>query len=536
MSGAPDDGRMARLGAALGARLTRLVARRSVRLFLSFLSGTGLALAYPPYDILPALAAYAVLLILMEAGERVARRPLVERALLGAAFGFGFHLMGLWWIGAAFLVEADRYAVLLPFAVIGLPILLAPFTALATALTGFAPPTIAWRAVALALALSFTEWLRGLVLTGFPWNAAGVGVTQTTLLAQSAAAVGVNGLAIVAVLLGALPAAFVEARSRWLGIPAGIALAAMAGFGAYRLLTIPPTPADAPIVHVVQPSVPQADKWRPELRIEIWERLLALTRRGAGDAAAPYDVVVWPETAIPFLYRTPSAEQVALAEALAPHATLVTGAHEAGFGPDGERQNFNTVLVFRPDGTLAERYDKVRLVPFGEYLPLERLMARLGLKGLVEGAGSFVAGSEPQTIAHEALPPFQPLICYEALFPHFEAEAPAAWIVNVTNDGWFGNTPGPRQHLRHASLRAVERGLPLVRSANTGISAIFDSAGRAVDMVPLNLPGTITAPLPAARSTPYAIWGDKPLYVVWFVGILWIASARRRARRRASGG
>ena len=498
------------------AALAALADRRAARLVLAALSGALLALAFPPYDFVPGLVAFSALLLILEAGARRAKRPLLERALLGAAFGFGCHLMGLWWIGAAFLVEADRYAALLPFAVIGLPLLLAPFTALGTMLAALAPPSLAWRAVGLALALSASEWLRGVVLTGFPWNAIGVGLTQSTLMSQSAAAVGLNGLAVAAVLLGALPAALIERRSRWLAAPAGLVLAAMAAFGAQRLLTAPPVPDDAPLVRIVQPAVPQHEKWDPALRDSIWQRLLLLTR--AGDTGEPPAVVIWPETAIPFLYRTPSLEQTELAEALAPATTLVAGAAEIMLTDDG-RRTLNTVVVIGPDGSRRERYDKVHLVPFGEYVPLAGLLGRLGLQALAAGEESFTAGTAPMTIATDGLPPFQPLICYEVIFPHVMSEPDAAWIVNVTNDAWFGDTPGPRQHLRHTRLRAIERGLPVARAANTGISAMIDSEGRMVDRLPLGSVGAITAPLPASRPTLYAKVGDWPLFGLWLCGL-----------------
>jgi len=515
-------------GSRLLGRLERLVARRLVRVLLAALSGAGLALAFPPADFMPGLIAFSVLLILIEAGEARTRHPLLERALLGAAFGFGAHLMGLWWIGAAFLVEADRYAALLPFAVIGLPLLLAPFMALATALVGLAPPTLAYRAIALALAVSGTEWLRGVVLTGFPWNSVGIALTPSTLLMQTASAVGLAGLAVPAVLLGALPAALCEHRSRWLAAVAGAVLAAMAAFGAYRLLTQPPTPADAPLVRVVQPSVPQHEKWAPEQRDTIWQRLLLLSD-GEPGAAAPA-AIIWPETAIPFLYRSPGEAASAVADLLGPDTVLVTGAAEL-VATEGAPRMFNTVLVLGPEGERLSRYDKERLVPFGEYVPLAGLLERIGLTALAAGDSSFAAGNAPVTLRVGALPPFQPLICYEVIFSGRGAAPPAAWIVNVTNDAWFGNTPGPRQHLRHAVLRAVERGVPVVRAANNGISAVIDSAGRIVERLPLNAVGAFDARLPVAFPSLHARFGDIPLFGLWLCGAIAMVVQKHRFAR-----
>ncbi|MEO1102328.1 MAG: apolipoprotein N-acyltransferase [Pseudomonadota bacterium] len=504
-----------------------LIAHRAVRFSLAALSGAILGLAFPPYNFLPAIGAYAVLLILLDMADTAAHRPWLERLIIGALFGFGFHLMGLWWIGAAFLVEADRYAILLPVAVLGLPLILAPFTALATLTIGLAPSSLAWRALALALGISLTEWLRSFVLTGFPWNAAGVGLTQSNLMAQSAAAVGVNGMALAVVLFGTLPATLAQRRSRWIAVPAGLVLAAMTAFGVQRLLTAPPTAGDALTVRVVQPAVPQDQKWDPANRGDIWSRLLALS---ASESDGP-DVVVWPETAVPFLYRPTGDVKAALSGALGDDTLLITGAVEIEDTPQGRRTT-NTVYALTPDGAIGGRYDKARLVPFGEFVPLSGILARLGFEALAAGDASFSAGPGPQTLAVGRLPPFQPLICYEVIFSDAKAE-PAEWIVNVTNDAWFGNTPGPRQHLRHARLRAIERGLPVVRAANTGISAIIDSTGRVSARLALNDTGAITEPLPPTRAAPYARWGDLPLYALWLVLAAVLVSARARAKRQS---
>ncbi|WMS43378.1 apolipoprotein N-acyltransferase [Acuticoccus sp. MNP-M23] len=524
----------------------RLAGRRVVRLGLAAFSGVGLALAFAPYDLLPALAAYSALLVLLEAGDARVRRRSLERFLTGFAFGFGFHLMGLWWIGAAFLVDADAYAWLMPLAVVGLPLLLAPFSGIAAMCVGLAPRGMAWRAVALALGVAGTELARGLVLTGFPWNAAGMGLTQSILLAQSASAVGVNGLAIPAVLIGALPVVLAERESRWLAVPTGLMLAAMATYGGYRLWTAPEIAADAPLIRIVQPAVPQDEKWAPEHQAEIWQRLLELTAEpgpapAAGEEALPRpSVVIWPETAIPFQWRAPSAPQAALAGALGPETQLITGAVELAATADGRTVGYNALFVMSPEGRLVGRYDKAHLVPFGEYLPFSALMARLGLSGLAANGGEFVAGDGPVTLQVAGLPPFQPLICYEVIFPHGAGEPPARWIVNLTNDSWFGNTPGPRQHLRHAQLRAIERGLPVVRAANTGISAVIDAQGRIAGSLRLKAIGTLTERLPPPQPSHYSGLSDLLLFVILFLGgvslgVVRVITVARRRPQDADG-
>ncbi|MEM6761332.1 MAG: apolipoprotein N-acyltransferase [Pseudomonadota bacterium] len=518
------------------------------------MSGAGLSFAFPPYDIVPAIVAFSALLVLLDLGEANTSRAGLERFLLGTAFGFGAHLMGLWWIGIAFLVDAEQFAVLMPLGVVGLPLILAPFMGLAALFVGLAPPTAAWRALALALGVSVMELLRGVVFTGFPWNGAGVALTPFPLFMQSASAVGVTGLAFVAVVLGTLPVALSERRSLWFGALGGALLGAMAIYGAVRLIDAPPVDATAPLIRVVQPNIPQSEKWEVERRAEIWATLLALSGPSPTTTVAPPNpavdispasdggenprggrapaAVVWPETSIPFLYRTPSVEQFELASVLAPETMLIAGAVEVA-GTAAQNTTHNSVIVVAPTGTVTARYDKAHLVPFGEYLPLQGLLAAVGLEALAAGSAQFSSGPGPVTLAPAGIPPFQPLICYEVIFPHVEGALPARWIVNVTNDAWFGDTPGPRQHLRHAQLRAVERGLPVVRAANTGISAVVDAQGRIVNSLPLLERGAFDSTLPPSRVSLYNLWGDLPLFVTW--GLVLAALVVARVRKRTEG-
>ncbi len=497
-------------------RLRLLVARRAGRLGLAALSGAGLALTLPPFDVLPALAAWSGLLALLPAAGR-ARRPFLERALVGGAFGFGYHLAGLWWIGAAFLVDAQVFGAFLPFAVVGLPLLLAPFMAAATALTGLAPKGAGPQALALALAVSLAEAARGIFFTGFPWNTAGEGLASVTLLAQGASVVGLTGLAVPAVLAGALPFLLLT-RAVGVAALAAVLVAALGVYGWARLATATPASDDRPLVRIVQPSVPQDLKWAAGEQPMIWRRLLDLTA-----APGTPDVVVWPETSLPFLYRTPSLEQFDLVDALPEGATLLAGTVETR----GERYT-NSVIMVDGAGSVTGRYDKVKLVPFGEFLPFAPLLARVGLTGLVENAGNFAAGEEAGVLTVPGLAPVQPLVCYEVIFPRFVPAEGVGWIVNVTNDAWFGDTPGPRQHLRLAEIRAIERGLPVVRAANNGISAVIDPEGRASARLDLDIRGHLDARLPSPRPAPYVALGDAPLAVLWLSGGIFLLLSRTR--------
>ncbi|WP_108658932.1 apolipoprotein N-acyltransferase [Acuticoccus kandeliae] len=498
-------------------------ASRWSRVATAFAAGIILGFSLPPYDFFPAVFAYSALLVVLMAGEARVRRRMAERALLGGVFGFGYHLMGLWWVGAAFLVDADTFGALLPLGVIGLPLMLAPFYALAAMLVGLAPRTVAWQAVALALAISATDVLRGLILSGFPWNAAGLAFSDFEILRQNAAFIGMDGLAVPAVLIGCAPALFFTRGSRWLLMPVGAMLAIMLIAGLARLNSAPVESANAPRIRIVQPAVPQADKWAAEHRTEIWQRLLDLS---APEGAGVADVVIWPETALPFLYRVPSLEADEISEAMQWTATLVTGAVELVETETGRRAT-NSIFVIGPDGQLRGRYDKVHLVPFGEFLPFAGLMDRLGFRKIVEGTSQFLAGTERAPLTIPGLPPALPLICYEIIFPDVGRTEGIGWIVNVTNDAWFGDTPGPRQHLRQAQMRAIEQGVPVVRAANNGISAVIDTQGHLVGSLALDEIGFLDARLPPVRASLYPTLGNGVLFGLWILGLAALFIARR---------
>lgn len=522
------------------------LARRAGRLFAAALAGATLALTLPPVDFVPAIAAWALLVWLVGIGEARARRPWLERALLGAGFGFGYHLAGLWWTGAAFLVDAAVFGPLLPLGVIGLPLLLAPFHALAVVLMGCGPRSTGWRVVTLGVAVSFTEWLRGAMFTGFPWNVPAVQLSGINELVQSASVVGVHGLAVAAVLIGAAPAALVTRGSRWAGVLGVTLLVTLAAYGTLRRDGAAPD-LSPQTVRIVQPSVPQEQKWDPAERAAIWATLLDLTTRPRADGTAP-SLVVWPETALPFLYRTPGRAQDELAAALLPGQTLVTGAVEiepetpaeaAGAGsatvsgaPEetAPGRATNSIFVLDSDGVLRQRYDKRHLVPFGEYLPFAGVLSRLGFTAIVQGTSQFVAGTERVLIDVPDLPQALPLICYEIVFR--QDVTGASWIVTVTNDAWFGDTPGPRQHLRHAELRAIETGLAIVRAANNGISGVIDPYGRLVAELPLNRRDVLDARIPAPVATPYRTFGDRPLYALWLLSVVCVVILGIRHRRK----
>ena len=519
------------------------------RLGLAWLAGALGALAMPPYGLLPALAlSLAVAVWLVDGATRPApRRRSCSCFQIGWAWGFGYLTAGLWWLGSAFLVEAEEFLWALPLGVIGLPFALGLFYA-----AGFLVAGLLWtrgpaRIVALAFGLAGMEWLRGHVLTGFPWNTLGMGLGQNLWLMQSASLVGLYGLTVLAVLICAAPATLATGshpRSRFGPSAAGaIVLAAMALFGWERVGPAPDPTVAGVRLRLVQPNLPQDAKFRPENREDIVDRYIELSQRPPEAGAPAPTHIVWPESAFPFLIQRDPAALAKVGGGLAAGQHLITGAARAQEPLPGERlRYFNAIMAIEPGGRITDSYDKVHLVPFGEYLPgpLDALLRALGLRQFVSIPGGFTPGdpAAQRILTVPGLPPIAATICYEAIFPGAilptglrvtPADPPAGLILNVTNDAWFGDTPGPRQHLAQARLRAVEEGLPLVRDANTGISAVIDARGRVTGRLPLEQEAVLDADLPApiVGGTVYGRLGDWPFAVMLFGCLIGSLAARR---------
>ena len=443
--------------------------------------------------------------------------------LVGWWFGFGYFLAGLYWIGNAFLVDAKIFGWLLPFAVTLLPAGLAVFTGLGCAVARLLWRPGAWRIMTLAAALSSAEWLRGHVLTGFPWNTFGYALTTPLPLAQSVSLFGIWSLTFIAIAVFASPAVLAddpkETPRRWL--PLGLAvvvLIALGAFGALRLARNPTEMVAGVHLRIMQPNIPQDERFNFGAKSQIMSRYLALSESG-NSGLRGVTHLIWPELAFPFfLTRQPDA-LAAIAKMLEPGALLITGAAslaEQSAGRAGMRA-YNSVYVIDRNGTLLARYDKLHLVPFGEYLPFQDTLERLGFLQLTKVQGGFIAGDQRRKVATAAAPEFLPLICYEIIFPGEvvpNGQRPG-WMLNVTNDAWFGMSAGPFQHFQQARVRAIEEGLSMVRAANNGISAVVDPFGRIVSSLQLGHEGILDAPLPRSLArTTYASIKDGAFIVV----------------------
>jgi len=525
--------RIARALADLGA---------PARLAAAVAAGAVSALALAPLGLFPVLWVTVPVFVWLLDGAVAAAGPRPGRrfragVVLGWSFGFGYFLAGLWWIGAAFLVDGDQFAALLPLAVTVLPAGLALFWGLAGGAAALLWQDGWPRIVAFAAAFAAAEWLRGHVLTGFPWNAFGYTLAPVPVMMQSAAVVGLWGLTLAAFIIFAAPAALAPRAGRRGGgafvAVAALLLAVHLGYGLVRLAGAAPDDGGTPL-RIVQPSLDQSEKWQAANEDEIVARYLELSARPGPDgrALAAGTVLIWPESAFPFLLSERPDVLEAIADLLPAGAALVTGAVRAANPSDPRGAAFNSVLIVDDAGTVAAAYDKVHLVPFGEYLPFRALFDALGIRQLVALPEGFTPGAARMMLTLPGAPSFAPLICYEIIFPG-EAVPPGprpGWILNLTNDAWFGATPGPYQHFLQSRVRAVETGLPVVRAANSGISAIVDPYGRVRAHLRLGVAAALEGNLPAvAALTPYTRLGDVifALFLLLCVGVA-AAAARRR--------
>jgi apolipoprotein N-acyltransferase len=508
------------------------------RAAIAFVAGAFSALALAPIDFWPVMFVTFPLLVWLIDGAGAGRwGGLLTAAATGWWFGFGYFLAGLYWVGYAFLVDAETFGWLLPIAVAGLPAGLAIFTALGCAAARAMWTRGAVRILALAVALTAAEWLRGHVLTGFPWNIYGYALTAPLALAQAASLFGIWGLTFLAVAVFASPATLIddrkETRRPWLPLAAGlVVLLALGVFGAIRLSGNPT--AFVPGVHLrlMQPNTPQDDKFNYSAKQKVMDHYVSLSDRATGPQSTGMSDVthlIWPEAAFPFFLTQEPEAMAQIANLLPEGAVLITGAVRPADTNPQTQQAYNSVYVINHDGSILDVHDKVHLVPFGEYLPLQNLLERMGLQQLTKVAGGYISGDRRRSTTVPRAPRMVPLICYEVIFPGQavpRGDRPG-WMLNLTNDGWFGISSGPHQHFRQARVRAIEEGLPLVRAANTGVSAVVDPVGRIIRSLPLGAEGVLDSALPQPiEPTVYVRAGDS--LVGLFVAVAFLIVIRRR--------
>ncbi|HAT86621.1 apolipoprotein N-acyltransferase [Cohaesibacter gelatinilyticus] len=512
------------------------------RYCLAFLLGVIASFAQPPYGwfgllwfCLPILVALLDSASLGHNGRAVAKRMFAT----GWMFAFGFFLLTFYWLGAAFLVEAEKFAWAMPLAILVLPAGLAIFWAAAMAALALVWSDHWTRVIWFALSLSIMEWIRGFVFTGLPWGGFGFSLASNDLTMQALSLTGPDLLTLWALLLFTLPVIWIaqeHVSRKALGytvlISAILAVQILYGFMRLQNEGSKPLQSEGQILRLVQPNIPQSEKWKLENRSWIFNRLVAMTSQTSEQAPADeVDLVIWPESAIPFYLMEQPAALAAIAQALPGQSQLMTGALRREQSTKGEENVFNSIYWLGADGAVRGAYDKTHLVPFGEYLPMQSVLEAIGLEQLTRLKGGFTPGRNRNLLGTDKFGSVLPLICYEIAFAGEVASYVARpdWILTVTNDAWFGPSIGPYQHLFMARMRAVELGLPVVRVANTGISAIIDFKGQVIAQIPLEQTGILQMKLPDDRAkTLFSIVGNGLFSAIWLFLLIILIFLRRK--------
>lgn len=511
------------------------------RYLAAFFAGCLTSLAMAPFDLVYVLfLTFPLLVWLIDGASSDGTVGWVSKFLDGFKpgffFGFGYFLAGLWWIGGALLVDADAFAWALPFAILGVPFILAIFWGCAAGAAHLFWFGNIRRILMLAACFALFEYLRGFVATGFPWNAIGYAAYFNPTTMQSASVFGIYGITALVVIVASLPVTVFFKQDAiaikkyslilvWLGL-----VVSHFGYGTWRLDNQTTGFVDGVQLRLVQPAIDQAKKFDPLNEAEVFQRYLDLSvTEQDGKKLSDVTHLIWPESAFPFLLTERRDALSAIAAMLPENVSLVTGAARAehSASSDGGSLVFNSAYIVDHEGIIISAADKIHLVPFGEYLPFQDFLESLGIQQLTKVQGGFEAGASRKLLSTGIGPSFLPLICYEIIFSGeiWNENNRPGWMLNLTNDAWYGITPGPYQHERQAIVRAVEEGLPLVRVANSGISGVYNAYGETQAQLELSLQGIIDARLPVAiDQTLHSLYGKIIFWIVFgvcfFVGIV----------------
>lgn len=495
------------------------------RLFLgAMLLGALAALALPPLDSL-----FSPLLVVAAFTGLMALLDLVRKAskwrvfILGWWFGFGYFVVGLYWIVNALGVDWAKFFWLVPGALLGVPAVAAIYPAVAILLTHLTRSDGVSRCLWLSFFWVACEWLRGHILIAFPWNLIGYIWMPNLSMLQVTSVAGIYGLSLLTILLASLPSAFKHKKAVAVLL---IFFVTVWGAGFWRLQHAA-SGVENVTVRLVQPNIPQKLKWGPDGVRKNFLHLLELTSQPTD---VPVNYVVWPESAASFFLNESPEALTLIARNIPADGVLFTGSIRREVNND-QVKIWNSMLVVDSKGEILATYDKSHLLAFGEYLPIRKLLPKW-INKLTPGDIDYSAGSGLRTVMPEGVLPFSPLICFEAVFPGgviAEAGPRPKWLLNITNDAWFGYSSGPFQHFSAVRVRAIEEGVPVVRAANTGISGIIDSYGRVVGSLKLNEEGVLDVALPAAlSSTVYGRYGDWILAIMLAVCGAWGFICRRK--------
>ncbi|WP_336287726.1 apolipoprotein N-acyltransferase [Bartonella sp. CB60] len=493
-----------------------------------FLCGAFTSFALPPFCFTPVcFLTFPVFIVFLDKISAIQnnKKRLLTYALSCGTFGFSYFICSLWWLGNALLIDPVTFGWAVPFAILCPPLYLSLYWFFAGFIVGLLWTKGVARFFTLAFALGLAEWLRAILFTGFPWNALGYTAMPTPIFMQSDVIVGLYGMNILAVLAYSLPTVFLTNEKKKFALFLCLSLIlAHSGFGLYRLNTAPNT-ADYKKsnlwVRIVQPSIKQNAKLDNTVPRAILTTHMNLSATPTANHKHEPDFIIWPEASVPYILNDSPALAVHIASLLKPEQWAIIGAVRTDNNSlNAQTRHFNTIAVVNAKGDILNTSDKLHLVPFGEYLPYQNLLNKIGLHALADNIGGYSAASVRKTVTMPNGFSYLPLICYEAIFPNemtFKGSPPQA-IINITNDAWFGVTPGPYQHFQQARLRAVELGIPLIRVANNGISAVIDSYGRIVVALKQNAIGIIDSPIPSpippTWSNKYRIFSTFILFIL----------------------
>jgi len=530
-------------------RLSNLITKHPK--WACFLAGVGTSFAFATHPIFPALALIGVLLILIN-GDITPKRAGFYTFL----YAMGLFTAGLYWVQNALGITLPPALQLVRlFILFGLPLLLTPLWVLAANLSvRFTNAGTLARSVLFITLLAAAEYGRAFFLTGFPWNLFAYALADINPLIQVSALGGVFFLNTLTLFWAAAPT-IIWIHRDYKKLVGGLAIGSLVlclGYGIARLQSNPAEFSDDTGVVVVQPNVDQKEKWKSEKLRDIFYKHITLSENGLKEAEAKFPesmksvAVLWPETAISdFLVFTEKEALTQIVKVMQDRrfkVPLITGLmREEGGDEEGRGATYyNSITALSQTNnalSMDDIYDKAHLVPFGEYMPMETYLSEnYGIKPITGFIGFRAGGYGPKVLHAPNIPAFAALVCYETIFPWsiqaHDDKGDAQWIVNVSNDGWYGNTSGPHQHLAMTRFRAVEQGLPVLRSTSTGISAVIDSYGRVLQSLDYGVDGYILSALPkvAASQPPYRSWHETLFFTLIFLGlVLTVRLKRKRA-------
>lgn len=499
---------------------------------LMLVSGGLSALAMAPFHLWPVLVISLALLLWCVDGARRSARPLRAAFRRGFVFGFGYFLAGMFWLAYAFVNRGPEYVPLIPIAVPALAALLAAFWGGAMAAYAGLAQRSEWRVLVFAVCIAVFEWLRGHMFGGLPWNLPAYAWPAGGTISQAASWFGVYGLTLLTVLVLVSPAVAVgpvfNLRRLMPGMAGAAILLVLFCFGALRLQQADPGIEPGVRLRIVQSALTQSEKWGEGGALLARDRYLALTAAPGLDQVTH---VLWPEGALPIYMLEDGATLGLIGELFADDQVLLAGINRRAESFEGD-EYFNSLAVLRYHGgapRIVGLYDKVLLAPFGESIPFAGLLSAIGFGEFARL--QFTPGAGPVVMELPGTPPVMPLICYEGIFPGFVREGTPrpAWLFNLSNDAWFGDTTGPLQHVNQTRYRSIETGLPMIRSASRGVSGVIDAFGRMPVVILPGSEGAFDVDLPRPIAAPlYVFWGDWPFWIFSAFVIAGIILQRRK--------